>query len=362
MEFFDDDIISNMNEMNIKKKPNIFDDLLEDEEIEQVNKDDEIFPGDKGRISSYSKEQIWIENENKAEEIIFRIEKETGKIEEELEDEIEVEVEVDLMGKERMSDSFGMVERLDFQDFSGNLSKNEFDDDFDIDDRFEDNDNVFLFSKFSKNMNENDKEELLFKRETYSKQVGNEVIKEKNISNNLFELNQVNKEELNVEEEGLKYENLVLNNNQITSHNIQNDKLSETQTNSTYSATYCDLNKEKQLTFIEKTENETSETNVLNDHFSNNSEEEMAHSSVNNNETYKISNKATESNYLQSSIKDINWNRVWEIIENFEEQTGNTGKNQILFKSIIYKLSNDFNNSNNNGRVHDCYYGAKSEK
>lgn len=43
----------------------------------------------------------------------------------------------------------------------------------------------------------------------------------------------------------------------------------------------------------------------------------------------------------QSSAKDINWTRVWKIIECFEKQTGCTGKNQALFKSIIYSLANN---------------------
>lgn len=45
-------------------------------------------------------------------------------------------------------------------------------------------------------------------------------------------------------------------------------------------------------------------------------------------------------NTLQSSTKGINWARVWEIIEGFEKQVGSTGKNQVIFKSIIHSLAN----------------------
>ncbi|KAJ1610826.1 hypothetical protein OJ253_1057 [Cryptosporidium canis] len=53
---------------------------------------------------------------------------------------------------------------------------------------------------------------------------------------------------------------------------------------------------------------------------------------------------AERVNTIQSSIHDIDWSRVVQIIEGFEAQIGYTGQNPVLFKSILYSLTN-INNS-----------------
>ncbi|OII71377.1 uncharacterized protein cubi_00755 [Cryptosporidium ubiquitum] len=350
MEFFDDDTISNMNRMDLKNKPNIFDDLLEeDEEVEQVNEEDVIFLGDEknrnGLLfrSNYDTERIKFENENKAEKIIFGIEE---RREEELEKrEDEVKVEVEIAEREKLnSNPFGMVERLDFQEFNDNLNDNEFDNDFGIDNKFEDNEDVFSFSRFNRNVNE--------EKGVYSRQiehVKNIETEENDISNNLFELNQKKQDEKgrnsNIEKEKFNSENLALDNHKITSQSIQDDsKLNEIKASSNYSDTYTNINKENKSTSLEKIESEKIEKNILSHHLSGNSKETNIYSSANSgNETCGIPNNVTKSNCLQSSIEDIDWNKVCKIIESFEEQTGNIGRNQMLFKSIIYKLANEFN-------------------
>ncbi|KAJ1608351.1 hypothetical protein OIY81_2681 [Cryptosporidium canis] len=50
--------------------------------------------------------------------------------------------------------------------------------------------------------------------------------------------------------------------------------------------------------------------------------------------------QAERASTLQSSIHDIDWSRVVQIIEGFEAQIGYTGQNPVLFKSILYSLKN----------------------
>ncbi|KAH8581757.1 uncharacterized protein ELE39_001887 [Cryptosporidium sp. chipmunk genotype I] len=370
MEYFDDDIISNMNRVELKKKPNIFDDLLGgDDEAEQVNVEDDIFLGDERKISNnellfrsnYNEEKNLFEDESMAEEVIFGI----GRRREEVEEGREDEVDIGKSQRKKMSDPFDKVGKMNFHDFSNSFNENEFDTDLCTDSKFENNEDIFSFSKFNRcankgedekgdeenkkvRLSEKEEEEALFLKEANLKEeVEPEqkiAAKEDNISQDLFginEANQIDRGNLNIGsevlgEEEFQFEKLSLNNDKTKNPNIQDNKeLNE-----------FNKSDEREFIFPEKSEGERSETNMSDHNFSYESEEANNHFSAKNNSGACMeSRKVRKSSNLQSSIEDIDWNRVLKIIENFEKQTGNSGRNQMLFKSIIYKLVNKASNN-----------------
>ncbi|KAL3129638.1 hypothetical protein CHM_2g3800 [Cryptosporidium hominis] len=364
MEYFDDDIISNMNRMEINKRPNIFDDLLGgDDETEQVNEEEDIFSVDEKRISkseslfnnSY-KERNPFEDENREDEIIFGIERKR-------EDEIGDKVYIMKSNQKKTSNAFAMVGGIDFHEFN-NFNGNEFNDDFDMDNKFESNEDIFSLSRSNRKTNngederyeeekkiglvQGEKDILLQKEEAYYREEKDpeQIVetKKNSISENLFgihEEKQINKGNFTIENETpgneeLQFENPPLSNYENANPYIQNNKnLNELS---------CD--KENELVPPGKSERKKSETNISDHNPLCESKEETNNSlDKNNSETCVESNKIKVNNNLQSSLEDIDWNRVSKIIENFEKQTGNSGRNQMLFKSIIYKLAN--NNGNN---------------
>ncbi|POM83121.1 hypothetical protein CmeUKMEL1_05810 [Cryptosporidium meleagridis] len=365
MEYFDDDIISNMNRMEINKRQNIFDDLLGgDDEIEQLNEEEDIFLVDDKRTSnsellfnkSYNKERNPFEDENREDEVIFGIEIKG-------EDRIGDEVDIVRSDQKKMSNASAMVGGIDFHEFNNNLIRSEFNDDFDMDSEFESNEDIFSLSKLNRNTKSGedgkdegerrmglvqDEKDILLQTEAYSKEEidPEQVIetKKNSISEELFRIQeekQFNEGNFNIEnetlgDEELQFENPPPNNYGNASPYIQKNKnLNE-----------LSCNKKNGLVPPEKSERKKSDTNVsVHNLLCESKEETNSTFDKNNSETCVGSNKIRMNDNLQSSLEDINWNLVSKIIENFEKQTGNSASNQKLFKSIIFKLAN--NNGNN---------------
>ncbi|TRY52790.1 Uncharacterized protein CTYZ_00002632 [Cryptosporidium tyzzeri] len=366
MEYFDDDIISNMNRMEINKRPNIFDDLLGgDDETEKVNEEEDIFSVDEKRISnsdslfinSYNKERNPFEDENREDEVIFGIERKR-------EDEIGDKVDIMKSNQKRISNAFAMVGGIDFHEFNNNLNGNELNDDFGMDNKFESNEDIFSLSRSNRKTNNGEDErygeekkiglvqgekDILLQKEAYYREEKDpeQIIetKKNSISENLFgihEEKQINKGNFNIENETPRKEELQFENPPFSNYENANPYI---QNNKNLNELSCD--KENELVPPGKSERKKSETNISDHNPLCESKEETNNNSLdkNNSETCVESNKIKVNNNLQSSFEDIDWNRVSKIIENFEKQTGNSGRNQMLFKSIIYKLAN--NNGNN---------------